>query len=212
MAPRLELRGIFSWKIVLGYEGVINTSLLELGWIDAPLEVLLYRRTAVFVALVHAWAPFAMLPIYVSLEKIDRSAREAAVDLGDSAVARFLRVTLPLSSPGIFAASVMIFIPTLGDYVTPALLGGLDGMMIGNIVHAQLRTAHIWPMGAAFSIVLALWIVAIVTGFLWLIRKTKNRSHEERVDRTQLASSNLCRAFFDFPRWADPVDPDVQRQ
>ena len=212
MAPRLELRGIFSWKIVLGYEGVINTSLLELGWIDAPLEVLLYRRTAVFVALVHAWAPFAILLIYVSLEKIDRSALEAAVDLGDGAVARFLRVTLPLSSPGIFAASVMIFIPTLGDYVTPALLGGLDGMMIGNIVHAQFRTAHNWPMGAAFSIVLALWIVAIVTGFLWLIRKTKNRSHEERVDRTQLASSNLCRAFFDFSLWADPVDPDVQRQ
>jgi spermidine/putrescine transport system permease protein len=152
---------VFAWRVVLGFEGLINTSLIGLGLIERPLEFLLYSPTAVVVTLIHAWAPFAILPIYVSLEKIDRSLLEAATDLGDGPAARFLRVTLPLSAPGVIAAMLLIFIPTVGDYITPALLGGPDGMMIGNLVQLQFGRANDWPMGAALAIVMMLAIAAV---------------------------------------------------
>jgi spermidine/putrescine transport system permease protein len=166
---------VFAWKVILGYEGVINASLLELGLIEAPLETLLYSQTAVIITLAHAWAAFAILPMYVSLEKIDRTLLEAATVLGDGPVARFLRVTLPLSMPGVIAAFFLIFIPTTGDYITPALLGGPDGAMIGNLIQLQFGAVNNWPMGAALSIVLALWIAAISVVFLYLSRVAQRR-------------------------------------
>ncbi len=152
---------VFAWKIVLGYNGMINASLTGIGLIDAPLEFLLYSQTAVVITLTHAWAAFAILPIYVSLEKIDRKLLEAATDLGDGPWARFLRITLPLSMPGVIAASLLIFIPTVGDYVTPALLGGPDGLMIGNLIQLQFGAANNWPMGSALAIVMMLSVTAI---------------------------------------------------
>ena len=115
---------VFSWKIILGFNGVINSGLKSVGLIEQPMEFLLYSPSAVVITLTHAWAAFAVLPLYVSLEKIDRSLLEAATDLGEGPVGRFMRVTLPLSLPGIIAAILIIFIPTVGDYITPALLGG----------------------------------------------------------------------------------------
>lgn len=167
---------VFSWKVILGYEGVINASLLSLGWIEAPLELLLYSPTAVIITLAHAWAAFAILPLYVSLEKIDRSLLEAATDLGDGPVRRFLRITLPLSMPGVLAAFFLIFIPTTGDYITPALLGGPDGAMIGNIIQLQFGAVNNWPMGAALSIVLTLWIAAIGLVFLMMSHIVERRA------------------------------------
>ena len=161
---------VFAWKVILGYEGVINASLLSLGWIQAPLEFLLYSPTAVIITLAHAWAAFAILPLYLSLEKIDRSLLEAATDLGDGPVRRFLRITLPLSMPGVLAAFFMIFIPTTGDYITPALLGGPDGAMIGNLIQLQFGAVNNWPMGAALATVLTLWIAVIGVVFLALSR------------------------------------------
>ncbi|MBS0472384.1 MAG: ABC transporter permease [Proteobacteria bacterium] len=143
---------IFAWKLILGYNGVINSGLMSLGLIHAPLEFLLYNPFAVVVALAHAWAPFAILPIYVSLEKIDRSLLEAASDLGDGPVRRFLRVTLPLSLPGVIGAAVLIFVPTTGDYVTPALVGGSGGVMIANVIEEQFDKVGNWPLGAALAI------------------------------------------------------------
>ena len=105
---------VFSWKIVLGYNGAINSGLMWLGVIDEPLDVLLYNPSAVIITLAHSWVAFAILPIYVSLEKIDRSLLEAATDLGDNAWKRFFRITLPLSAPGTIAASLLVFIPTVG--------------------------------------------------------------------------------------------------
>lgn len=167
---------VFSWKVILGYEGVINSSLLSLGWIEAPLEFLLYSPTAVIITLAHAWAAFAILPIYVSLEKIDRSLLEAATDLGDSPMRRFLRITLPLSMPGVLAAFFLVFIPTTGDYITPALLGGPDGAMIGNLIQLQFGAVNNWPMGATLSIVLTFWIAAIGIVFLLLSRIVEIRA------------------------------------
>jgi spermidine/putrescine transport system permease protein len=166
---------VFAWKVVLGYEGVINSALLSLGLIDAPLEFLLYSQSAVIITLAHAWAAFAILPIYVSLEKIDRSLLEAATDLGDGPVMRFLRVTLPLSLPGVISASLLIFIPTTGDYITPALLGGPDGAMIGNLIQKQFGPINNWPMGATLSIMLMLCIAAISVAFILVTNFVRKR-------------------------------------
>lgn len=164
---------VFAWKVILGYEGVINSSLMTAGLIEAPLEFLLYSQTAVIITLAHAWAAFAILPLYVSLEKIDRSLLEAAADLGDGPVKRFLRITLPLSLPGIISATFLIFIPTTGDYITPALLGGPDGAMIGNLIQLQFGAVNNWPMGATLSIILMLWIAAVALVFIFVTRKSK---------------------------------------
>jgi spermidine/putrescine transport system permease protein len=115
------------------------------------------------VTLTHAYAAFALLPIYVSLEKIDRSLLEAAADLGDGAFRRFMRITLPLSLPGVIGAALIIFVPTTGDYVTPALVGGTEGVMIANIIQVQFGRVNNWPLGAALAIstIVAVAIIAI---------------------------------------------------
>ncbi len=160
---------VFAWKVVLGYEGVINSFLMNTGIIDAPLEFLLYSQTAVIITLAHAWAAFAILPLYVSLEKIDKSLLEAATDLGDGPMRRFFRITLPLSLPGVISASILIFIPTTGDYITPALLGGPDGAMIGNLIQLQFGPVNNWPMGAALAITLMMTLAATSVTFIMII-------------------------------------------
>ena len=143
---------VFAWKVILGFNGVINSGLISLGIISEPLEFLLYNPTAVVLTLAHAWAAFAILPIYVSLEKIDRSLLEAASDLGDGPLRRFLRITLPLSMPGVIGAALLVFVPTTGDYVTPTLVGGPQGAMIANIISVQFDRIGNWPLGAALAL------------------------------------------------------------
>jgi spermidine/putrescine transport system permease protein len=149
---------VFAWKVVLGYEGVLNTALMGLGIVDQPVAALLYSQTAVTIVLAHSWAAFAILPIYVSLEKIDRTYLEAAADLGDSPARRFWRITFPLSLPGVVAAFVLMFVPTVGEYITPAMVGGPDGMMIGNLIQAMFGPMNNWPAGAALAVVMMLTI------------------------------------------------------
>ena len=162
---------VFAWKIILGYNGAINSGFMGLGWLEKPLEFLLYSPIAVVITLTHAWAAFAILPIYVSLEKIDRSLLEAATDLGDGPVKRFTGVTLPLSLPGIIAASLLIFIPTVGDFVTPALVGGPDGAMIANLIQVQFGRVNNWPMGAALSLAMMVIIAVISLLYIWTARR-----------------------------------------
>lgn len=159
---------VFSWKLILGFNGVLNSALLTVGLIDEPLTFLLYNEIAVVLTLAHAWAPFAIMPIYVSLQKIDRSLLEAATDLGCSKLERFLRVTLPLTVPGIIASSLIIFIPTVGDYVTPALVGGSDGKMIANLIQVQFGAANNWPLGATLSLMAMLAVGLVAAGFVVL--------------------------------------------
>src|SRR3982750_343088 len=156
---------VFAWKIILGFNGVINSGLMQMHLIDQPLSFLLYNPFAVVVTLAHAWAAFAILPIYVSLEKIDRSLLEAASDLGDSALRRFLRITLPLSMPGVIGAAVLIFVPTTGDFVTPELVGGSSGVMIANVIEVQFDKVGNWPLGAALAIasMAAVGVVTLLT-------------------------------------------------
>ncbi len=143
---------VYAWKLILGFNGVLNSALLGLGLIDEPLTFLLYNEFAVVLTLAHAWAPFAILPIFVSIQKIDPALLEAATDLGNSAFERFVRITLPLTMPGIIAASLIIFIPTVGDYVTPSLVGGSSGKMIANLIQVQFGAANDWPLGATLSL------------------------------------------------------------
>ena len=166
---------VFAWKVILGYNGAINSGLKSLGLIEQPLEFLLYSPTAIVITLAHAWAAFAILPIYVSLEKIDRSLLEAAADLGDGPVARFLRVTLPLSLPGVIVASLLIFIPTVGDYITPTLVGGPDGIMIANMIQVQFGRVNDWPMGAALAICMMIIVALISAAYIWMTRKATER-------------------------------------
>ena len=161
---------VFAWKVILGYNGVINSALIGLGLISQPLEFLLYNPTAVVVTMAHAYAAFAILPIYVSLEKIDRSLLEAAADLGDGPLRRFWRVTLPLSLPGVLGATVLIFVPTTGDYVTPTLVGGSDGVMIANIIQVQFGRVNNWPLGAALAIASMAAVAVIAVAFIQAAR------------------------------------------
>ena len=168
---------VFLWKVILGYNGVINTGLLNIGLIDTPLTFILYNVNAVIITLAHAFAPFAILPIFVALEKIDRSLLEASQDLGESRVMTFIRVTLPLAMPGVVAAVLIVFIPTIGDYVTPELMGGAGGKLIANMIQTQFLALNNAPLGAALAIVAMLCVSAISLGFVLLNRRwLKGRS------------------------------------
>jgi spermidine/putrescine transport system permease protein len=167
---------VFAWKVILGFNGVINSGLISLGVIEEPLGFLLYNPTSVVITLTHAWLAFAILPIYVSLEKIDRSLLEAATDLGDNGVERFLRITLPLSLPGVISSSLLVFIPTVGDYITPAQVGGTSGIMVGSIIQSLFGKANDWPLGGAVSIVMMLVVTALVCLFLWSVGYNKMKA------------------------------------
>ncbi len=145
---------VMAWKIILGSDGVLNSLLSYLGVIDQPLTALLYNRNAVVITLIYVWIPFAALPILAALQRIDLSLFEAAADLGASPLRRFWRITFPLSLPGVFAAFFMVFIPTVGEYVTPLLVGGSEGSMYGNIIQDFFTKAANWPLGSALSMIM----------------------------------------------------------
>jgi spermidine/putrescine transport system permease protein len=162
---------VFLWKVILGYNGVLNSGLLGLGLIDEPLTFILYNVNAVVITLAHAYAPFAILPIFVALEKIDRSLLEAGRDLGESDLMTFWRVTLPLSMSGVVAAVLIVFIPTIGDYVTPQLVGGPEGRMVANIIHLQYLRLDNYPAGSAIAVSAMVMVTAISLLFLFLNRR-----------------------------------------
>ena len=187
---------VLAWKIMLGNSGVINSTLMDVGILDAPLDYLLYSRFAVILTLVHAWAAFAILPIYVSLSKIDRSLLEAAADLGEDPIRTFFRVTLPLSMPGVIVAAVIQFIPTVGDYITPMMVGGPRGMMFGQLIAAQFGAAYNWPLGAALTIIMMLAITLIVVTFIWLAQSgTVRRREMESAAPTRASTAEKRQRF-----------------
>jgi spermidine/putrescine transport system permease protein len=154
---------IMAWKVMLGSNGVINSFLDYIGAIEQPLSFLLYNRIAVVITLTYVWTPFVALPILAALQRIEPAWHEAAADLGANPVHRFLDITLPLSMPGLLAGFFMCFIPTVGEYVTPLLVGGSKGSMYGNLVQDFFTKAANWPFGAALSMVmLAATLVFIV--------------------------------------------------
>src|SRR5438874_3388186 len=167
IAPFLTsyLLRVLAWKVILGNQGVINSFLVWTGLRspDHPISQLLYSRFAVMLVLGYIWLPFVALPIFVSLENLDRHLLEAASDLGASRLEAFLRVTLPLSLPGVFAAFLFVFIPTLGEFLTPSLVGGTSGYMYGNQIVDLFGTGFPdWETGSVLAIFL-LGVVAVLT-------------------------------------------------
>ena len=158
---------IYAWRTILGDEGVINTALLTLGVVSEPLSFLLFSRIATTITLVNFLVPLAVLPIYAALQNVRDEEIEAARDLGAGAAGAFWRVTIPLAWSGVFAAFALTFIIAAGDYVTPQLVGGTSGSMIGRTIASTFGTAFNWPLGAALSF-LTLMLVLVVLGVLRL--------------------------------------------
>lgn len=152
----------YAWKILLGSKGVINYVLVGTGLVNEPVR-LLYTQTAVFFGLIHVFLPFMILPLYASIEKIDRSLEEAAMDLGAGRIRTFLRVNLPLSLPGINTGSLLVFILTVGSFVTPELLGGPEEIMISNIIQREYYESFNWPFGFSLAVLLLLVILTLIT-------------------------------------------------
>jgi spermidine/putrescine transport system permease protein len=161
----------YAWLFLLRDTGLINTALQAIGLIRAPLP-LLYNDGAVLLGLVYGYLPFMVLPIYATLERLDPALVEAAGDLGARPLATLFRIVVPLSKPGIVAGAVLVFIPCLGAYLTPDLLGGGRTVLVGNLVQNQFTTARDWPFGSAVSILL----MALVTLVVWVILRRQGDS------------------------------------
>jgi spermidine/putrescine transport system permease protein len=157
----------YAWMFVLRADGLLNTVLMAAGLISSPLEIL-YTDRAVLIGLVYGYLPFMVLPLYAALERLDRSLIEAARDLYAPGWARFTRIITPLTKPGIIAGCVLVFIPSLGAYLTPDLLGGARSMMIGNLIQHEYLVVRDWPMGSAASLA----VLAVVVVGLRLLQRT----------------------------------------
>jgi len=157
---------VLAWRLILGYGGVLNSLLLYIGLIREPLTALVYSPYAVILTLVHIWAPWLAFPIFVSLEKMDKSLLEAAADLGATPAQTFLRVTLPLSMPGVLVAVLFVFIPVVGEFVTPSLVGGPAGFMFGNIIEVMFHKGYNWPLGAALAFIMLVIVMVVAIALI----------------------------------------------
>jgi spermidine/putrescine transport system permease protein len=156
---------IYAIRSILGGTGFLNRFLMATGIIQEPLTIFVYNLNAVLLTLTALLIPFAVLPIFLSLEKLPRNLLDASADLGASELQTFLRVVLPLSLPGVIAAASFVFVLAIGDFLTPQMVGGQSGFTFGRIVYSQFGTAYNWPFGSALSVLLcALVIIAILIG------------------------------------------------
>ena len=157
---------VLAWKVILGDHGVVNSLLfsIHVRSPESPVTWLLYSQFAVMLVLAYVWIPFVALPIFVSLNNLDRGLLEAASDLGASRVRTFVRVTLPLSAPGLVAAFVFVFVPTIGEFVTPLLVGGPSGYLYGNAIQDLFTRGTDWQSGS----VLAMFLLLVVAGLMAL--------------------------------------------
>jgi len=156
---------LFAWVLILRPSGFLNSSLLGLGLISEPIDII-FTETAVLIGMAYVLLPFMFLPIYASVEKLDHSLLEASSDLGGNSRQTFLRVVLPLTLPGIAAGSVLVFIPSLGNFIVPDILGGAKVLMIGNLVEQQFLSARNWPFGAALSVMIMVVMFMLILIYL----------------------------------------------
>lgn len=160
----------YAWIAILQDQGLINVTLLSLGLIQKPLS-LLYTLKSVMIGMVYGYLPFMVLPIYSSLEKLNPVLLEASMDLGANRLKTFLKVTIPLTAPGIFAGIMLVFVPTIGEFVVPDILGGAKSILIGNVITNQFLTARDWPFGAAITFVI---VVFVLIGLWRFFKITQN--------------------------------------
>jgi spermidine/putrescine transport system permease protein len=171
----------YAIKVLIGQDGPINTTLLNLGLITEPLS-LVNTQFAVLLGLVYTYLPFMVLPIYSSVERFEFRLVEAANDLGANDLRSFWRVVLPLTLPGVMAGSILVFIPTIGAFITPDLLGGVSGLMIGNLINTQFRGSGNWPRGAAASMVMLLLVM--ISLIVYVVVTARSSGGGRRVPET----------------------------
>ena len=153
----------YTWKTILGSEGILNSFLMWIGIIDEPSQLFLYNEFAMVVTMAYIFTPFMVMPIYASLEKIPRSLIEASKDLGAARFGTFFRITLPLTMPGVLAGFTFTFGLAFGDFVSPLLVGGPYSNMISNVIATQFGMAMNWPLGSALGVVMLFIVLAIIT-------------------------------------------------
>lgn len=161
---------VYAWMGLLSTNGIINDALLGMGLIDAPLQMM-YTNFAVYIGIIYSYLPFMILPLYASLEKLDGTLLEAAGDLGANPVRSFIDITLPLSFPGIIAGSMLVFIPAMGEYVIPALLGGPDNLMIGRVLYDEFFFNRDWPLASA----IAIFLIALLLVPIMVLRRAQDK-------------------------------------
>jgi putrescine transport system permease protein len=167
---------VYAWMGILSNEGFLNQALLWLGLINEPLTIL-NTNTAVYIGVVYTYLPFMILPIYAALERMDASLIEAAEDLGCSRLSAFWLVTVPLSKPGIIAGCFLVFIPTLGEFVIPSLLGGSDTLMIGKVLWEEFFSNRDWPVASAVAVVRLLMLIVPIVLF------QRNQQKQQEADQ-----------------------------
>lgn len=155
---------VYAWMGMLSGQGVVNKTLLALGLVDQPVQIL-YTDLAVYLGIVYTYLPFMILPLYATLERLDGDLLDAAADLGGRPRQAFLDITLPLSVPGVVAGSMLVFIPALGEFVIPSLLGGIDTLMIGRTLYDEFFVNRDWPLASAVATVLVLILVLPIVVF-----------------------------------------------
>jgi spermidine/putrescine transport system permease protein len=153
---------VFAWRIILGYNGVLNNVLIGLGIISAPSSLFLYNQFSMIITLCYIWLPFMILPLISAFERLPRNLLEASADLGATPWSTFRQITFPLVLPGFLAGALSVFSLTMGDYITPSLVGGAGDILIGNIVASQFGVADNWPLGSALAMVVLLLLFGLM--------------------------------------------------
>ena len=161
---------LYAWLLILKPTGLLNTSLLALGVISEPLEIL-YTPTAVVLGMVYIMIPFMFLPLYAAVDNLDRAQIEASLDLGATRYQTFRKVVVPQTLPGIVGGAVIVFIPSVGNFIVPDVLGGAKGLMIGNLVEQQFLSARNWPFGSALSMIIMAVVLTVLLGAVTRARK-----------------------------------------
>lgn len=168
---------LFAWVLILRPTGFLNQALMGTGLISEPLQII-FTDTAVIIGMTYVFIPFMFLPLYASIEKLDMSLLEASSDLGATRLQTFRRVILPLTLPGIIGGSIIVFIPALGNFIVPSLLGGAKVLMIGNLIEQQFLSARNWPFGSALGMIVMAAILVL------LVYYVKMMTREDRLART----------------------------
>ena len=161
---------VYAWKTILGDNGLINQVLEYTGLITKPLRFLLYSPTAVIITLVFILTPFTILPIFSSLQNISVDLMEAAQDLGANRAKTFFKITIPLSMPGVITGFIFSFVIAVGDYVTPQMVGGTQGLMIGRIIQDQFGLTYDWPFGSALAYFMIFSLIFLINLVIWLLK------------------------------------------
>ena len=165
----------YAWIVLLNDQGLINQSLTSLGVVEEPLE-LLYNEFAIVLGLVYGYLPLMVLPLYAAIERLPADVREASQDLGASAVRSFLTVTLPLTRTGVAAGCIFVFVPSLGNFIVPELLGGGRQQMVGNLIQVQFFEARDWPFGATLALAVIALMTVVLLGQAWLSARDRRET------------------------------------